>query len=372
MGLLTKEVEVQLSSQNIDHYEKLGYEIPRYYNKNSCTWRVKRGTKIIVKISDVPPKSHIEVDLDCDCCGKTYKSLYSNYSRRNHDGKTYCADCSRTVLNSGENSACWKDSITMEERENGRDYLEYTNFIKRILARDDYTCQCCGQKHTKMEVHHLDGYDWCKEKRTDDENGVTLCPMCHKSFHSMYGYGGNTKEQFEEWIGHTITLLNKYQGILPTTRKVYCLEDDCIYDSIEQASKTNNVLYGCINKCCNKEGYKDGKTHSTKSVGGKHYFWLDEFEKMTQKDLEEYMEWANNVKYNRKSGKNNPNSKSVICTTTGKVFDTLTDGSKFYGICGTSLIARCCNGKTKHCGKLEDGTKLRWMYYEDYLKSTAS
>ena len=54
------------------------------------------------------------------------------------------------------------------------------------------------------------------------------------------------------------------------------------------------------------------------------------------------------------------------------MFDTLTDGSKFYGICGTSLIARCCNGKTKHCGKLEDGTKLRWMYYEDYLKSTAS
>ena len=57
---------MQLSSQNIDHYEKLGYEIPRYYNKNSCTWRVKRGTKIIVKISDVPPKSHIEVDLDCE------------------------------------------------------------------------------------------------------------------------------------------------------------------------------------------------------------------------------------------------------------------------------------------------------------------
>lgn len=27
---------------------------------------------------------------------------------------------------------------------------------------------------------------------------------------------------------------------------------------------------------------------------------------------------------------------------------------------------------TKHCGKLEDGTKLKWMYYEDYLKSTAS
>ena len=33
MGLLTKEVEVVLNSQNISYYESLGYEIPRYYNR---------------------------------------------------------------------------------------------------------------------------------------------------------------------------------------------------------------------------------------------------------------------------------------------------------------------------------------------------
>ena len=371
MGLITKEIEIPLTSRNIDHYEKLGYEIPKYYNKNSCTWRVKRGTTLLVKIEDVPTFSHINVDLDCDCCGKQYPSLYSNYSKRNHNGKTYCADCSRTVLNSGENSACWKDTITMEEREMGRDYLEYTNFIKRVLARDNYTCKCCGKDEGQMEVHHLDGYDWCKERRIDDANGITLCPICHKSFHSIYGYGGNTKEQFEEWIGYAIELLDRYDGILSTTRKVYCFEDNKVYDSAEQVSKEIGIKSVQIRKCCNMDGYKDGKSYSAKSANGKHYFWLDEFEKMSQKDLDNYFEWANSVRYNRLSGKEHPTSKSVICTTTGKIFDTMTDGAKFYGICGASLIARCCKGITKTCGKLSDGTKLQWQYYENYLKSTA-
>ena len=33
-----------------------------------------------------------------------------------------------------------------------------------------------------------------------------------------------------------------------------------------------------------------------------------------------------------------------------------------------SNISSCCAGKLKSCGKLEDGTPLRWMYYKDYLK----
>ena len=50
MGLLTTEVEVLLNGYNIKYYEDLGYDIPRYYNKSSCKYHVKKGTTIIVKI----------------------------------------------------------------------------------------------------------------------------------------------------------------------------------------------------------------------------------------------------------------------------------------------------------------------------------
>jgi len=60
----------------------------------------------------------------------------------------------------------------------------------------------------------------------------------------------------------------------------------------------------------------------------------------------------------------------VICLTTGEIFDSFKEASKKYGIQSSSISA-CCrnNSKIKSAGKLEDGTKLNWMYYEDYIKT---
>ena len=67
-----------------------------------------------------------------------------------------------------------------------------------------------------------------------------------------------------------------------------------------------------------------------------------------------------------KLGRNNHNAKTIICITTGKIFDTVTDGAKYYN-CYDTTIVRCCKGKLKSTGKLPDGTKLAWMYLDDFL-----
>ena len=58
-------------------------------------------------------------------------------------------------------------------------------------------------------------------------------------------------------------------------------------------------------------------------------------------------------------------SKKVICVTTGEIFDCIKDASDHYNV-AHSNISKCCKGKLKSVGKLQDGTKLRWKYLKDY------
>ena len=91
--LLTKEVEVQATSQMISYYENLGYEIPRYYNKNNNKMLVKRGTKILVKVEHLPLNSGALVICECDNCKGIINTQWAVYNNHNHDGKTYCKKC---------------------------------------------------------------------------------------------------------------------------------------------------------------------------------------------------------------------------------------------------------------------------------------
>lgn len=50
-----------------------------------------------------------------------------------------------------------------------------------VLHRDNYTCQVCGKKHTRLEVHHI---VYRSQGGTDDEdNLITLCKDCHNNIH---------------------------------------------------------------------------------------------------------------------------------------------------------------------------------------------
>lgn len=75
------------------------------------------------------------------------------------------------------------------------------------------------------------------------------------------------------------------------------------------------------------------------------------------------------IKNKSAKGANNPNCKKVILLTTSEIFDYMNQAAEKYGIYKDS-IRRCCQGKFKYAGKLENGAKLIWMYYEDYIKLT--
>lgn len=68
-----------------------------------------------------------------------------------------------------------------------------------------------------------------------------------------------------------------------------------------------------------------------------------------------------------KFGVEHPTSKEVICINTKEVFGSGLEASRHYNI-DSSAIIKCCRGKRNFCGKLDDGTKLKWMYLEKYKK----
>ena len=272
MGLISEYVEIKLGGRNIKYYENLGYEIPRRKDKWGKVL-VPKGAKITVKVKDLPKGSHTKVKIRCDNpdCNKEYEVVYRDYLKYNHNGKTYCNACGKKILNSRENNTRWNPNKTDEERENGRDGLEKTEFVKKVMARDNYTCQCCNKplNHDGV-VHHLNGWDNFKEQRYDVQNGITLCENCHKNFHSKYGYGNNTKEQFEEWYGEAVELV-KYEGKLTTARQIYCIEEDKVYNGALEIEKLWNITNSNIYAVCNhKRNYKKG------IIKGKHLLWLDE------------------------------------------------------------------------------------------------
>lgn len=104
-----------------------------------------------------------------------------------------------------ELSPRWNPLKTDEERELMRSRIEDTQWRNEVFQRDDYTCQCCGDdRGGNLHAHHLDGWNWCKDRRLDVSNGITLCSECHTSFHKQYRYGDNTTEQYEEWFDNYI------------------------------------------------------------------------------------------------------------------------------------------------------------------------
>lgn len=81
--LLTKEVEVKITSNTFKYYKELGYKFEH------------TGDIITVKIEDLPKGSHSMVDVLCDYCNKNIcHTPYKNYNKSiKINGKYSCINC---------------------------------------------------------------------------------------------------------------------------------------------------------------------------------------------------------------------------------------------------------------------------------------
>ena len=117
--------------------------------------------------------------------------------------------------------------------------------------------------------------------------------------------------------------------------RVYCIEKNKIYSSITEASKDTDTDASSIIKCCK------GKMLT---AGGYTWRYADE---------EKYNKYIINT-INRKD----KSKKPVICLTTGKYYDTVTEAAKDTNSDPSNII-KVCKGKYKTTNN------LRWSYVNE-------
>jgi hypothetical protein len=418
LGLITKEVEQKWCGNNKNYLISKGYI---FY---------KLGEKIKVNVHDLKSKSAAKVKVECDYCGKkkiiTYKRYTENYFFQK-EGKYACVKCAIGMLNRldfnilkemvekispgykllskfyknittpitiqcdkghiykttygsvrqgckctecnkekwlGENNPRYNPNLTNEEREKKRDTLENINWRNHVFERDNYTCLCCGQHSGNINAHHIDGYEWCKEKRYNIENGVTLCKKCHDKFHYLYGYGNNTKNQYFDFINNNGKLskyeIEKIRMLYKSNKKIKLkLSMENVLD-IKWMLKNTDLTQIEIGELIGRKGVS---ISSIKNNNIYSYYVLDDNYRPDDLLL---------IKINKQLKCReeiiHKNCKAIICLNNLKKFKSITTASKTYNIAKTS-ISKCCQYKSKSAGKHpETGEKLRWMYYDEYIK----
>ena len=215
----------------------------------------------------------------------------------------------------------------------------YANAREHALVRDNYTCQCCGKKNCRLEVHHI---QFRSNGGSDDlENLITLCEDCHKAVHlgkiglKLKGKRRSTLRYATQMSIIRSMLLKEYPITIETfgyvtkaNRENLGLQKDHYIDACVIASgglevEQSNVLY--LKRCVSKQDrvltkgirgeqkLPTGKIHGFKKFDKVEYLGETCFIKGRRSSgLFVLMDIDNNsIDFRDKGGKQNPSYKFI-------------------------------------------------------------
>jgi predicted Zn-ribbon and HTH transcriptional regulator len=184
------------------------------------TYECKKCNEQLIKKETRPTKKHIKRDTEYvrkeieQITNKEYSMIgeYSEtkipiiikhnvcgheWSIRIHDFLDKECRCPKCYIE----NRCKELGISISQWGNcdNKKQRKLTRWSKKVRNKDNNKCVICSSI-VNLNAHHLNGWNWDIDNRTNIDNGVTLCEECHKKFHSIYGYGNNSKEQFNEYL----------------------------------------------------------------------------------------------------------------------------------------------------------------------------
>lgn len=199
-----------------------------------------------------------------------------------------------------------------------------------------------------------------KELDIKEDLYIELYNCTRKGYNNMGGGSkGVPSEETRKKISESMT--GKNMGAYNSaSRKVICLNTNDIFNTITEASLVYNLNVNNISQCCNNKQKSCGISKDNILLTWRYY---DDYLKMTEFEIKSFIKKA---QIHKKPNKNSIHYKSIICITTLIIFHSCQDASLYANRnqCG---ITKACKNRRYSCGKLEDGTPLKWMYYEDYV-----
>ena len=126
--LLTKNIITKWNPNNKKHYESKGYIFTKWKNEFE------------IKVEDLTDGSHVEIDVECDNCGKLIKNVkwmaYKRYVKE--DGKYYCNKCAHLLFSIPKG--------TQTKLKNGKTFKKWciNNNRQDVLDRWDYKLNDCN------------------------------------------------------------------------------------------------------------------------------------------------------------------------------------------------------------------------------------
>lgn len=129
----------------------------------------------------------------CDCGQQRIVA-----SRHLRSGGTKSCGCQRGMKSaeigrrtahkiSGPLSYLYKPDLSDEDRLSGRNTIDNREWRRSVFDRADYTCDLCGEVGKRLVAHHLHNWADHPSLRYELGNGITLCELDHKRFHSSLG-----------------------------------------------------------------------------------------------------------------------------------------------------------------------------------------
>lgn len=160
--LINKKYKIKIYNSNIKSYKK----------KYNC----KSGDEIFVDISDIPIKSHIEVEWVCDYCNEKQKQ------------KRYCDYTRHKLRNPLHKDCCEKCKGDKIKESNMKKYgLENVMQIKEFKNRQNESCfSNLGVYHPYQNKEILNK-TLIKAKKTMYENNSAPCSRQQKYIHNVVG-----------------------------------------------------------------------------------------------------------------------------------------------------------------------------------------